>query len=121
MILIKGRDLFKMSKFIKLYGPQGVFYRLSLSCFDIKWTEFTFEVCPYKRVSQFKPYSKGKKINLGTDSALILGEISNKKVWILKMGNGEREFCSQPRESEVISFYFIPFSHSLSRFITSYY
>ena len=91
---------------IKLYGPQGVFYRLSLSCFNIKWAEYTFEVCPYKRVTQFKAYNKGKTTNLGTDSALILGEISNKKIWILKMGNGDSEFCPQPRESEVNQYYF---------------
>lgn len=46
----------------------------------------------------------GRKTDIGTDSALVLGEISNKKVWILKMGNGNREFCSQPRESEVEDF-----------------
>jgi hypothetical protein len=87
--------------FFQLYGPKGVFYKLSLKCLTIKWAEFTYEVCPYKRVTQFKSYDMGRKTDIGTDSALILGEISNKKVWILKMGNGNREFCSQPRESEV--------------------
>ena len=86
---------------LKLYGPKGVFYKLSTKCFKINRTEFTYEVCPYKRVTQFKLYNMGRKTNIGIDSTLVLGEISNRKVWILKMGNGNREFCSKPRESEV--------------------
>lgn len=85
-----------------------MFYRLSQKCLNINWAEYIFEVCPYKRISQFKAYkNKGLKRNLGTDSVLILGEILNQKIWILKMGNGDREFCSQPRESEVNIGYYL--------------
>ncbi len=39
---------------MKQYGPQGVFYKLSKMCFRINWSDFTFEVCPYKKVNQIK-------------------------------------------------------------------
>lgn len=37
-----------------MFGPGGVFYKLSEKCFKINWSEYTFEVCPFKKVTQYK-------------------------------------------------------------------
>jgi hypothetical protein len=39
-------------KISDLYGPDGVFFKLSQKCFHLKSGEFDYNVCPYKTITQ---------------------------------------------------------------------
>ncbi|RNA30391.1 glucosidase 2 subunit beta-like [Brachionus plicatilis] len=79
----------------KLYGPKGVFYRISRFCFEIFLSKYTFKVCPYKEVLQI---DSNKHVNIGRDPQLIRKRIGE---WSLKMNNGESTNCPQARSSEI--------------------
>lgn len=86
----------------KRYGPNGVFFLLSKSCYKIDWSEYTFEVCPFNKVIQFKKNSKSSIIQLGHISSLeLVKSKKNEKIWRLKISKGDPSNCSQPRTSEI--------------------
>lgn len=79
------------------YGPGGVFFQLSNTCYKIDWSEYTFEVCPFSKVLQMKKKSRHSLTNLGHISSLeLIGSI-----WRLKISGGDPSNCSQPRQSEI--------------------
>ena len=88
----------------QMYGPSGIFYKLSQSCFKIDWSEYTFDVCPYKRVTQTKKAHRDSQMNLGERASLILADSRNEKVWIIKMDDGDNQLCGKARRSEVCLF-----------------
>ena len=40
--------------YFQLYGPNGVFYKLSMTCFDYDTSEYKYSFCPFKSVTQSK-------------------------------------------------------------------
>ena len=82
----------------RVYGPKGVFYKLSEKCFKIDRSEYTFEVCPYKKTVQYKNTNHNSQTNIGDKPSLVQSE---KRKWILKMDGGDPHLCSTPRHSEI--------------------
>lgn len=86
-----------MLKNEQIYGPKGVFYKLSQKCFTIKKSEYTFEVCPYNKCTQTKTDQIHLTTNIGVKPSLTLvGE-----TWVLLMKNGDSSLCPEPRQSNV--------------------
>ena len=85
----------------QIYGPEGVFYKLSLSCYEAKQEKYTYSVCPFKEVKQ----------TADTNPSVVIGR---HPVWssqgsdgfVLKMTEGDRANCPEgmARVSVVSSF-----------------
>ena len=70
------------------YGPAGVFYKLSLSCLDIKHEKYEYTVCPFHSVKQQAFPSPSK--SLGRMARWESTELGDYR---LRMYNGDAELC----------------------------
>lgn len=82
------------------YGPEGVFFKLSRSCFPFKSSGYEYTVCPFKSVKQ-QQFPRASKL-LGEKA---VWEYMSEGLYILNMLNGASHLCpgEAPRKS-VISF-----------------
>ncbi|XP_033731406.1 glucosidase 2 subunit beta-like [Pecten maximus] len=82
------------------YGPDGVFFKLSRSCFPFKSSGYEYTVCPFKSVKQ-QQFPRASKL-LGETA---VWEYMSEGLYILNMLNGASHLCpgEVPRKS-VISF-----------------
>ncbi|XP_021365218.1 glucosidase 2 subunit beta-like [Mizuhopecten yessoensis] len=82
------------------FGPDGVFFKLSRSCFPLKSSGYEYTICPFKSVKQ-QQFPRASKL-LGENPEW---EYMSEGLYILNMLNGASHLCpgEMPRKS-VISF-----------------
>lgn len=71
-----------------LYGPDGVYYKLSLDCFDYDAPEYKYRLCPFKSVTQQK--FNQASVNLGKTPVWRTRLPGH---YILKMDRGDVSGC----------------------------
>ena len=84
-----------------MYGPDGVFYQLSLTCFDHETREYKYTLCPFKSVTQQSfpsaPVHLGRRPRWRTR----LGG-----VFVLKMEGGDVSACPGGKQRHTLVLYF---------------
>lgn len=70
------------------YGPEGVFYKLSIVCFTYKSKEYEYQICPFKSITQ-KNFPN-RAFNLGKEAEWVH---KAKGRYILRMEGGDSHLC----------------------------
>ncbi|XP_014786748.1 uncharacterized protein LOC106881055 [Octopus bimaculoides] len=75
------------------YGPEGVFYKLSLKCFQIQLPPYDYNICPFKKCTQQK--FPQPVISLGQNPVWEKMRLGS---YVLKMTGGSAQYCPENRE-----------------------
>ena len=79
------------------YGPNGVFYQLSLTCFDHETSEYKYTFCPFKSVTQQK--FPAAAIHIGKKP---VWRTRLKGVYVLKMEGGDLSACPGGKQRSTV-------------------
>lgn len=75
---------------LQTYGPDGVFYSLSRSCYEHKSSGYEYEVCPFKHVRQ-QQFPQSSK-NIGQRA---VWRHMRDGLYILIMDEGDATLCPE--------------------------
>ncbi|XP_063407852.1 glucosidase 2 subunit beta-like [Mytilus trossulus] len=70
------------------YGPEGIFYKLSLTCFTYKTKEYEYQVCPFQKITQ--DHFPGTAFSLGKVSTWTSRKNGR---YLLRMEGGDTHLC----------------------------
>lgn len=70
------------------YGPDGIFYKLSLTCFNYKTKEYEYQVCPFQKITQ--DHFPGTAFSLGKVSTWSSRKNGR---YLLRMEGGDTHLC----------------------------
>ena len=75
-------------RFFQIYGPEGLFYKLSKECYTYKAAEYEYSICPFQRVRQTKFPSESRLLGSRPE-----WKQKSHGQYILHMVNGDASQC----------------------------